>query len=179
MNRRGGRTDNGTASLEMTIREAVPADCSTLARIYSHYVTNTIVTFEEEPVTAAQMEERLAEASAAALPFLVAEIEGDVLGYAYASKWKGRCGYRFSVEITVYVDAIHARRRVGSTLYDRLLPMLHHRGVHVVIGGIALPNEASVALHEKFGLQQVATFRQVGFKFGRWVDVGYWQRIFD
>jgi phosphinothricin acetyltransferase len=164
---------------DVIIREAAPADFAALARIYSHYVTTTTVTFEETPVTPAGMAERWREQSAAELPFLVAESGGEVLGFAYASKWKGRCAYRFTVEISVYLDPAQTGRGVGSTLYGRLLPLLESRGVHAVIGGIALPNEASIALHEKFGLTRVAHFREVGFKFGRWIDVGYWQRVFE
>ena len=164
---------------DLMIRPAADADYEAVARIYNHYVKNTIVTFEETPVTLDDVAGRCADASEAALPFLVAESGGEVLGYAYASNWKGRCAYRFSVEISVYVDAARVRRRVGSALYDALFPILQERGVHVVIGGIALPNEASVALHERFGLRQVAHFKEVGFKFGRWIDVGYWQRILE
>jgi L-amino acid N-acyltransferase YncA len=85
---------------------------------------------------------------------------------------------RFSAEVTVYVEPGHARRGIGSKLYTRLFPILQTRGIHAVIGGIALPNEASVALHEKFGMRKVAHFTEVGFKFDRWIDVGYWQRTF-
>ena len=84
--------------------------------------------------------------------------------------------YRFSVEVTVYVAPGHAGRGIGSTLYGELFPMLKTLGIRAVIGGIALPNEASVALHEKFGMRKVAHFGEVGFKFDRWIDVGYWQR---
>lgn len=161
---------------EPTIRAATPADGAAIAGIYNHYVTSTVVTFEEEPVTAAEMARRLEEVASASLPWLVAEQGGRVVGYAYASRWKGRCAYRFSVEVTVYLDPGHAGRGIGSALYGRLFPILRERGIHVVLGGIALPNEASVALHEKLGLEKVAHLKEVGFKFGRWIDVGYWQR---
>ncbi len=159
-----------------TIREAAPADAAAIAGIYNHYVTETVVTFEEEPVPAAEMARRIAEVRSASLPWLVAEEGARVVGYAYATPWRIRTGYRFSAEITVYVDPAHAGRGIGSKLYGRLFPLLQARGVHAVMGGIALPNEASVALHEKFGLRKVAHFQEVGFKFNRWIDVGYWQR---
>jgi len=95
----------------------------------------------------------------------------------YASKWHGRSAYRFSTEITVYLAPAHVGRGIGSQLYARLFPILRDRGIHAVIGGIALPNEASVALHEKFGLEKVAHFKEVGYKFDRWIDVGSWQGI--
>lgn len=158
------------------IRGVAEADHEAVARIYNHYVANTIVTFEEEPVRAEEMAVRVQEVRDAGLPWLVAEVNDEVVGYACASRWKGRCAYRFTVEVTVYLDPHHAGKGLGSMLYGELLPILRSNGTHVVIGGIALPNDASVALHEKFGMEKVAHFREVGYKLGRWVDVGYWQR---
>jgi L-amino acid N-acyltransferase YncA len=160
------------------IRDANAADADRIAEIYNHYVLHTIVTFEEEPVAAAEMAARIEEVRAASLPWIVAEEEGRVVGFAYASKWKGRCAYRFSTEVTVYLDHEAGGRGLGSALYDRLFPMLAERGVHAAMGGIALPNPASIALHEKFGMEKVAHFKEVGFKFGGWIDVAYWQRTF-
>src|SRR5262249_26951854 len=160
----------------VTIRIGTAADAADVARIYNHYVAQTVITFEEEPVSSSEMARRIADVQAASLPWLVAEQDGQVVGYAYATKWKARSAYRFSVEITVYVANERARRGVGSKLYDELFPILKARDVHAVIGGIALPNQASVGLHERFGLRKVAHFHEVGFKHGRWVDVGYWQR---
>ena len=162
----------------MTIRDAVAADAPAIATIYNHYVAETVVTFEEDRVTASEMARRLADVHAASLPWLVAEQGGEIAGYVYATRWKTRSGYRFSVEITVYLAPAATRRGVGSRLYAELFSRLQQRGVHAVIGGIALPNDASIALHEKFGLRKVAHFEEVGFKLGRWIDVGYWQRTF-
>jgi phosphinothricin acetyltransferase len=159
------------------IRAATSADADAIAGIYNHYITHTIVTFEEEVLAAAEIARRMEEVSTASLPWLVAEQDGRVVGYAYASRWRSRIGYRFATEITVYLDPALPGRGIGSSLYGRLLPLLQERGLHAVIGGIALPNPASVALHEKFGLEKVAHFKEVGFKFDRWIDVGYWQRV--
>lgn len=134
-----------------------------------------MITFEKELVSAAEIAQRIEDVRSASLPWLVAEQAGRVVGYAYATKWKARFGYRFSAEVTVYVAPADAGRRIGSNLYAELFPILRARGIHAVIGGIAMPNEASVALHEKFGMRKVAHFKEVGFKFDRWVDVGYWQ----
>jgi L-amino acid N-acyltransferase YncA len=161
-----------------TIRAAAPADADAITAIYNHYVTETVVTFEEELVSAAEMARRMEEIRSESLPWLVAEDGGRAVGYAYATKWRARSGYRFSAEITVYVAPEHTGRSIGSSLYAQLFPILQARGIHAVMGGIALPNDASIALHEKFGLQKVAHFLEVGFKLGRWVDVGYWQRTF-
>jgi phosphinothricin acetyltransferase len=161
----------------IVIRSATAADAAPVAGIYNHYVRETTVTFEEEEVPAPEIARRIGEAGAASLPWLIAERGARVLGYAYATRWHSRSAYRFSAEITVYVDAGHTRVGIGSRLYHHLFPMLQTRGLHAVMAGIALPNEPSVALHEGFGLSKVAHLKEVGFKFDRWIDVGYWQRI--
>ncbi|MGQ4659188.1 arsinothricin resistance N-acetyltransferase ArsN1 family B [Lysobacter sp. F6437] len=161
------------------IRDATPNDAVALARIYNHYVRDTTITFEETAVSEMDVAARIAEVQSAGLPWLVAEDEtGTVLGHAYASKWKGRCAYRFAVETTVYLDAAAHGRGLGRQLYERLLAELRAIGMHVAIGGIALPNAASIALHERLGFRKVGQFDEVGFKLGRWVDVGYWQLTF-
>ncbi len=166
----------------MTIRPAEPADGAELARIYNHYVLHTIVTFEEEPVDAATLAARVGDVKTAGLPWLVADAgthlaDGARLaGYAYAGPWKARRAYRYSVEATVYLDHDVRGRGLGTQLYAALFAELERRGIHAVLGGIALPNDASVALHEKFGMTKVAHLPEVGFKLGRWIDVGYWHR---
>ncbi len=159
------------------VRAATVADAEAVVRIYNRYVTDTVVTFEEEPVDAAEMARRIERVDSVGLPWLIAELEGRVVGYAYATPWHARSAYRFATEITVYLDRLHVGLGIGSRLYGELFPILRARGVHTVIGGIALPNPASVALHERCGLEQVAHLKEVGCKLGRWVDVGYWQRI--
>jgi phosphinothricin acetyltransferase len=159
----------------IVIRSATTSDADSIARIYNHYILNTIITFEEQAVAAQEIAERIGEVTSLSLPWLVAENAGQVVGYAYAAKWKGRCAYRFSVESTVYLDPAFVTRGYGTQLYEHLFASLKTCGMHVVIGGIALPNPASVALHEKLGLRKVAHFSEVGFKFGQWIDVGYWQ----
>lgn len=161
---------------DSTIRAATLADAEAVAAIYNHYITRTVVTFEEEAVLPAEIAQRMNTIWSASLPWLVAEVGGEVSGYAYASKWNGRCAYKFSAEITVYLAPAQTGRGLGSRLYGQLFPLLRERGMHAVIGGIALPNDASVALHEKFGLEKAGHFKEVGFKFDRWIDVGYWQR---
>jgi L-amino acid N-acyltransferase YncA len=162
---------------DIVIRPAVAGDSGAIAEIYNHYVATTVITFEEEAVSAPEMARRIEEAGSASLPWLVAEREGKVVGYAYASPWRARSAYRFSVEVTVYLDPGCPRLGIGSRLYEALLRELETRGIHAALGVIALPNEASVAIHEKFGFAKVAHLREVGLKFGRWVDVGYWQRL--
>lgn len=160
----------------MPLRAATAGDAGALAGIYNHYILETVVTFEEAAIDAAEMQGRIAEVQGQNLPWLVAEEQGVVLGYAYAGKWKGRCAYRYSVESTVYLAPGATGRGLGRQLYDALLAELKARGIHVVIGGIALPNAASVALHEACGFVPTGRFSEVGYKFQRWVDVGYWQK---
>lgn len=159
------------------IRPATKADAEAIARIYNHYVLNTTITFEEKAVTVEDIVGRIAEVESNSLLWLVAEQDGQVVGYAYASKWKGRCAYRYSVESSVYVAQGHGGRGIGTKLYEALLPQLKDKGIHAVIGGIVLPNPSSIALHEKFGMTQVAHFKEVGYKFNQWLDVGYWEGL--
>lgn len=159
------------------MRSALEEDAEHIARIYNYYVLNSVITFEEEPVAVPVMAARIAEVQGASLPWLVAEADSLVVGYAYANKWKARSAYRHSVETTIYIEKGREGRGVGSILYAELLSILRAEGKHVAIGGAALPNDASVALHEKLGFEHVATFRQVGFKHDRWVDVAYWQVV--
>lgn len=158
------------------IRSATPADAAAICAIYNHYVLETAITFEEAAVRPVEMESRIRE-TLTALPWLVWDHEGTVRGYAYASKWKGRCAYRHSAEVTVYLDADFVGRGIGAQLYKALLTDLRQRNIHAAIGGIALPNPASIALHERLGFRKVAHFEQVGWKFDRWIDVGYWQLL--
>ena len=158
------------------IRSATVNDAGIICDIYNHYVKNTIITFEEIPVSPEEMQSRILEGTKS-LPWLVAEEDGHVIGFAYASEWKGRCAYRFSVEVTIYLSLHLFRRGIGSQLFEALIAELHSRSLHSMIGGIALPNPASVALLEKMGFKKVAHFKEVGWKFDQWIDVGYWERL--
>jgi phosphinothricin acetyltransferase len=156
------------------LRAATPLDAVAIAAIYNHYVATTTISMETEPVGADEMAERIADIQDAGLPWLVLVEDGCLCAYAYASKWRARPGYRHAVESSVYVDPGLRGRGHGLALYRELLGRLEGR-FHTVIGGIALPNAASIALHERLGFRQVACFHEVGFKFDGWVDVGYWQ----
>ena len=157
------------------IRPATTADAARICTIYNHYVTTTTVSFEEQAVTAPEMAQRIADVDAAGLPWLVLEVDGALAGYAYATKWRVRPAYRYSVESSVYLDPAYAGRGLGRMLYATLLDRLRERDLHIVIGGIALPNDASAGLHEALGFRKAAHFSEVGKKFGRWLDVGYWE----
>ncbi|USX28015.1 GNAT family N-acetyltransferase [Oxalobacteraceae bacterium OTU3CINTB1] len=156
------------------IRPATPDDASAIVEIYNHYVATTVISFEERPVTPDEMAGRIRDVMAT-LPWLVYESEGTVLGYAYATKLRVRSAYRYSAETSVYVAPGQGGKGIGSALYTTLLEELRAREIHMAIGGIAQPNPASVALHERLGFEKVAHFKQVGRKFDRWIDMGYWE----
>jgi len=160
------------------IREVQAQDASSISTIYNYYIENTVITFEEEVIAASEILKRITKITDDDLPWFVAEDElGNILGYAYAAKWRDRFSYRFSVEVTVYLSPEHISKGLGTKLYQVLLDELKRKKIHSAIGGITLPNEGSVALHEKFGMAKVAHFKEVGLKFDRWLDVGYWQVI--
>ena len=157
------------------MRSASAADGQALAAIYNQYIATTTFTFEETALTDEQMQARVTRVQAQDLPWLVAEVDGQVLGYAYAAPWRERSAYRFAVEVSAYVAPGQIGRGLGTALYAALLPRLGALGLHSALAVVPLPNPASVALYEKLGFRQVAQLVEVGFKFGRWVDVGYWQ----
>lgn len=163
--------------MDTIIRSTAQCDVADIVRIYNHYIANTFITFETEAVPEPEMVQRIATIQSTQLPWLVAETPHGLAGYAYAAKWKDRFAYRFAVESTVYLDTAHIGKGVGLRLYSALLNALRGLSVHTVIGGIALPNEQSVGLHERLGFRKVAHFEQVGYKQNRWVDVGYWQMM--
>lgn len=160
----------------LMIRAVQVEDANRISAIYNHYIEHTVVTFEEEVITASEIIKRIRKITADGLPWFVAEGRaGNILGYAYAAKWRDRFSYRFSVEVTVYLDPMYISKGLGTKLYQVLFDELKRKNIHSAIGGITLPNEGSVALHEKFGMTKVAHFNEVGLKFDRWLDVGYWQ----
>ncbi len=159
------------------VRVVSESDARSLAEIYNYYVRKTVTTFETAPVTPDVMARRFADLSRAGYPAFVCERNGRVVGYAYATGWKERQAYAATVESSVYLiqDAIgHGH---GKALYERLLEAVSARGAHAVLAGIALPNERSVGFHERMGFAHSGTLREVGWKLGRWVDVGYWEKI--
>ena len=159
------------------LRAATTADATAIAAIYNPYVVGTIITFEEEAVSDVEMAQRITDVLEAGLPWFVWEEAGRVLGYAYAGKWKSRCAYRYAVESSIYLDQATTGRGLGTKLYGALIAALRERRIHSIIGGIALPNPASIALSEKMGFQKIGHFKEVGWKFEQWIDVGYWELI--
>jgi phosphinothricin acetyltransferase len=158
----------------MSVRNARPHDGESVAAIYAPYVLGTAISFEEEPPSGAEMASRIA-ATLPTHPFLVFEEAGRVLGYAYGGAHNERAAYRWSANVSVYVAGDAHRRGIGRTLYRDLMAILARQGFHSLFAGITLPNAKSVGLHEAMGFVHLGIYREVGFKFGRWHDVGWWR----
>ncbi|WP_203257307.1 GNAT family N-acetyltransferase [Hyunsoonleella ulvae] len=149
-------------------------DTPALLDIYNHYVSNTVVTFDIEPLSFTTFEAKVNRINAE-YPFFVFEDNQGILGFVYASRFRPKPAYNFTVESTVYVKQDAHGKGIGSRLYEALLTALKQTDTHTVIGALTIPNEASVKLHEKFGFKEVALLKEVGLKFGKWHDVGMYQ----
>ena len=162
----------------LIIRDFRPGDEISICNIYNHYIRETVISFEEEPLTPAAMLQRV-ETVTETYPWLVATLDDELVGYAYANRWNTRSSYRATCESSIYLHKGHTGKGYGKTLFQALIARLRELPLHCVVSGIALPNEVSVRLHEYLGFEKVAHFRQVGNKFGNWVDVGYWELLLD
>lgn len=160
--------------MEIVVRAATQADAAGVAAIYAPVVTGTAISFEEEPPGPEEITRRML--ARPRLPWLVADDGGRVAGYAYASAHRARPAYRWSADCSVCLDPRYRGRRLGRRLYERLITEVHDLGYRSLFAGIALPNPASVGLHEALGFRPVGVFRDVGYKHGAWRDVGWWQR---
>ncbi len=157
------------------VRDATHEDAEACAAIYAPYVTDTAVSFETEPPSAAEMAERIATASRTHA-WLVLEDGGRVVGYAYGAPFHRRGAYRWACEVSVYLEMDRRRSGAGRALYEALLARLTERGFRTAAAGMTLPNEASVGLHRAMGFAPVGTYRRIGFKHGTWHDVAWTQR---
>ena len=162
----------------IAIRAATPADAAAIAAIYAPHAVVGEATFETEAPDAREMRRRMASSNGL-YPWLVAtEGEGEdsgVIGYAYAARFRERAAYRWVVETTIYVADVAQRQGAGRLLYEALVDTLRAQGFTQAIGVIALPNDRSIALHESVGFRRAGVTREVGYKNGRWIDVGWWQ----
>ena len=161
-----------THQLPLVIRDATPADMTEAQAIYAYYVTRTCSSFEEVPPTIEEMQRRLAKTLERGLPYLVAEVEGEVIGFTYAGPWRFRSAYRYTIEDSIYVAPSVARRGVGASLLGALVERCTALGYRQMIGVIGdSANHGSIGLHRRLGFRQEGVLRGVGLKFGRWVDV--------
>lgn len=159
----------------IAIRDVAPDDAAAIAAVYAPYVESSAISFEATAPDAAEFRRRIGLVTAS-YPWLVAVEDGAILGYAYGDLFRTRAAYRWVVETTIYVSMGAERRGIGRALYAPLLERLAGQGYVAAIGGIALPNAASVALHEAMGFVHAGTYAKVGYKLGAWHDVGFWQR---
>lgn len=156
------------------IRPFESKDIPELLEIYNYYVLHSTATLDIEALSLEAFTEKVNRIDQD-FPFIVLEENGELLGYAYGSKFRPKPAYNTTVESTVYVKHNTHRKKIGSLLYEALLKQLKEANFHIVLGVLTLPNEASVRLHEKFGFKQVAFLEQVGYKFDTWLNVGFWQ----
>jgi phosphinothricin acetyltransferase len=159
--------------MNATIRPATPQDAAGILAIYAPIVRDTAISFEVEPPTVPEMQQRISQ-TLLKFPWLVCERQGDILGYVYATQHRARAAYQWSVDVSVYIHAEVHRSGIGRGLYTALFSLLHRQGFYNLYAGITLPNDGSVGLHEALGFQPVGVYRSVGFKFDAWHDVGWW-----
>jgi phosphinothricin acetyltransferase len=159
----------------LTVRPATAADAAACAAIYEPYVNDTAVSFELEPPTTEEMAGRI-EAANLRHAWLVLEDDGRVVGYAYGGPMHRRAAYRWSCEVSVYVEPGRRRSGAGRALYEALFARLAERGFRTAIAGMTLPNEASAGLHRAMGFEQIGVYRDIGWKLGSWHDVAWMQR---
>jgi L-amino acid N-acyltransferase YncA len=158
------------------IRHADPErDAAACAQLYAPFVECTVISLEDDPPGESEFAERISSIGER-YPWLVLEDDEGLVGYAYGSQHRARAAYRWAVDVTVYVDASRHRRGAGRRLYEALFGLLRRQGYWIACAGITLPNQASVGFHEALGFEHLGTYRRIGWKFGAWHDVGWWQR---
>ncbi len=165
----------GGDNLAMLIRAATEDDFDGIAGILNHFIQHTAIHFAYEPLAATDLRDQWAR-QRSRYPFVVAEVEQRVAGFARAGAWRDRAAYAWTPESGVYVDEAHQRRGLGKALYARLFDIMSAQGFHSVVAGIALPNDPSVRLHEALGFVSVGRVARAGWKHGAWHDVGFWQK---
>ncbi|MDR0389472.1 MAG: GNAT family N-acetyltransferase [Spirochaetaceae bacterium] len=160
------------------IRPVRPGDAGAIVSIYNYYIENSPATFEEVPLSAGDMAGRIQNV-AGSYPWMVWEENGDILGYAYIHRYHERVAYRYTAEDSIYLKAGCEGRGIGKGLLESLIAAARKMEIRVLLSIITMPNAASVGLHEKFGFQKAGQFHKVGYKFKQWLDVGYWELLFE
>lgn len=161
---------------EFVIRDVRSGDIERLTDIYNYYIANTHVLFDEKEITIDFMTAKIQSVLDAAMPWLVAvDPDGLVIGFACAKQWREKNAYKHTAELTIYLDHHRHKQGLGTEMFTELFEALRLKSFNMVVSLITLPNDASIALHEKFGMEKVAHFEEMGFKFGRWIDIGFWQ----
>lgn len=158
------------------IRDFRSADTSQICTIYNHYIVHTHHTFETEKISDDEMLTRIS-AIQSSYPYLVYEEDGIIMAYAFATRWKLRQAYEHTAESSIYLDPNYKGKGIGTKLYSHLIHELKQSDLHSILAGISLPNDASITLHEKLGFKKSGVLKEVGYKFGEWIDVGYWNLL--
>lgn len=159
----------------MTVRKALEGDAAAIASIYNYEIETGYAHFGTEPLAHDEVRDSI---STSLLPWLVAVSDDEVIGFARAYTWKPRGAYRWTAEVGVYVSPEHQGKGVGRSLYEGLFESCRLAGLRTLVAGISLPNEVSIKLHEAMGMKHVGTLPKMGFKGGKWHDVGYWSLHF-
>lgn len=161
------------------IRHATPHDANAVTAIYNYYVLNSIATFDEEEISSDVMLKKI-KAATPTHPFFIAEVDGEIIGYAYAGVWNSRSAYRYSCETSIYLSHQHSGKGLGKQLYAHLFNYLEENTEFIrFVAGISLPNPASEKLHASFGFKPAGVHERIGYKFNQWIDVGYFVRSLD
>jgi len=166
----------GNVIMSGAIRFATPGDAAEILKIYAPYITDNSVSFETEIPTIEAFTERM-ENIINNYPYFVYEVDGRIAGYVYASKHRERAAYKYSVDVAVYIAPEYKRQGIGKILYNKLFELLKNKGIYTAYAGITLPNEASVRLHKSLGFTEVGTYKNVGYKLGKWRDVAWFEKL--
>ena len=159
------------------IRNAELRDAKEIAEIYNYYIKETVITFETEEIDSIEMEKRIKKTQDLNYPFIVYEENNKIIGYAYVGIWRERNAYKDTLETSIYIDKDQKTKGIGRKLYKRLIELSEEIGAHVLIGVLSYPNLASQRLHESIGFEKIGCFKEVGKKFGKFVDVEFWSLI--
>jgi phosphinothricin acetyltransferase len=159
----------------MIVRPVEQSDADQIAAIYNPFIESSVITFEYDLIDGPEISRRIAKIVEGGFPYLVTEIDGQVVGYAYAGPWRERAAFKFTVETAVYLNPEFKGQGIGKRLYEDVLNLCREGGYRIAVAGITIPNPASQALHASCGFEKVAYFKSVGFKFEKWIDVEFWQ----
>lgn len=157
------------------MRRVTIQDAARICEIYNYYVLHTTVTFDTEIFTLEMMENKIRSVLDGGYDYWVYEQDGKIVGFCHLNQWKPRNGYRFTAEISIYVDRDYLCHGIGKGMMEYLITHVDRQRIHTILSCISLPNTPSVRVHERFGFRQAALYKQIGFKLGEWRDVGYWQ----
>jgi len=157
------------------IRKVLPSDAANIADIYNYYICNTIITFEDKPVSESEIRMRIDKIGKKGYPYIVYEENNSLVGYAYVDNWRERPAFGITLETSIYLNNLCMHNGIGTKLYRELIELSRKAGIHSLIGVISLPNAESIELHKKMGFERIGTFKKVGLKFDTLIDVDFWQ----